>query len=202
MKDQDALERRLVALIRGAEDLLDALRSGTLMETDDVAASLTGELDTLRAAQPDHPSLLLATGARGEQLAVPVAAVRRVEQFDHEQLQRSGDTDAIRYGDSILPVLRLDELLAGGHPPRPSAPPPPAPTPHTPLAQVIVCDSSAGLLGLVVQSVEDVVPEPPAPAQPCSRPGVARRLVIDDRVTELLDLEALVGLARRRGQTL
>jgi two-component system chemotaxis sensor kinase CheA len=186
VKDQDALERRLVALIRGAEDLLDALRSG--------------QLDTPRAAQPDHPTLLLTTVAGGEHLAVPVGAVRRVEQFAHEQLQRGEDADMIRYGDSILPVLRLDELLGGGHPP--TQPPPPTPHPHPPLAQVIVCESSAGLLGLVVQSVEDVVPEPPAPAQPSSRPGVARRLVIDDHVTELLDLEALVVVARRRGQTL
>jgi two-component system chemotaxis sensor kinase CheA len=196
--DQDALERRLAALIRGAEDLLDALRSGTLLETGEVAASLTGQVDTLRAAPPEHPSLLLATGAGGAHLAVPVGAVRRLEQFAHEQLQRSGDTDVIRYGDSILPVLRLEELLGGGHPG--SSPSPTSP--QAGLAQMIVCDSSAGLLGLVVKSIEDVVPEPAEPAQPSSVPGVARRLVIDDRLTELLDLEALVGLARRRGHSL
>jgi hypothetical protein len=37
------------------------------------------------------------------------------------------------------------------------------------------------------------VTEPPVLAQPRGRRGVLRRLVIDDHVTELLDIEALVA---------
>ena len=38
--------------------------------------------------------------------------------------------------------------------------------------------------------------EPPTPAQPASRPGVEACLVVEGRVAELIDLEALVVAAR------
>jgi chemotaxis protein histidine kinase CheA len=255
-EDLHTLERGLVELTRGAEDLLDALRSGTLVPDADITTSLVGLLDVLRPvlgriqatgeeggdsrdtiadpaahvghgssdasrwsppttprAAPDpplvtgnlppaddrpsaeigEPSLLLATGAGGMHLAVSLSAVQRLEQFAPEQMLRSGDIDIIRYGDAILPLLRLADLLPGPgderrHPQAPRAE-------H---AQTIVCHSSAGSVGLVVESIEDVVPEPGFPSAPSGRPGVARRLVIAGRVTELLDVEALAVAAGHR----
>jgi chemotaxis signal transduction protein len=72
------------------------------------------------------------------------------------------------------------------------------PAPTTDELHTVVCKSSVGLVGLVVGRIEDVVPQPAAsattpPPQPPSRRGVIASLVVDDRVTELLDLETLVA---------
>jgi chemotaxis protein histidine kinase CheA len=239
-EDPHTLQRSLVELTRGAEDLLDRLRSGTLAPDAAITTSLVGLVDATRAvlveiqasgeaaqdrhrntiaalaahvrpASPeasapqddeasrelDEPSLLLATGHGGAHLAVSLAAVQRLEQFAPEQLQRSGEIDVIRYGDAFLPVLWLADLLSDARHGRGDPQ-----TPRAEHAQTIVCESSVGPLGLVVERIEDVVPQPRVPSQPSSRPGVAGRFVIDDRVTELLDIEALVTAARDRGQSL
>lgn len=184
-EDLHALERGLVQVSGRAEDLLDGLRSGTLTPTAETTRSLAALLDALRdalgriaatggpgdethessAAEVDEPGLLLATGAGGAKLAVPLSAVQRLEQIARDQLQASEDVDVIRYGGSIVPVLWLAERDPQ--------------TPHAGLAQMIVCRSSAGLLGLVVDSIDDVVAQPDAAAQP----------------TRLLDLEALAAAA-------
>jgi two-component system chemotaxis sensor kinase CheA len=57
----------------------------------------------------------------------------------------------------------------------------------------IVCDSSVGLVGLVVDRIEDVAARPPTPPQPPPRRGVSASLVVDERVTELIDVEALIA---------
>ena len=139
----------------------------------------------------DESSLLLATGTGGGHLAVSLSAVQRLERFPREIVQRSGEVDVVQYGDAILPLLRLDELLpdARADRNRSSA----AAAEHV---QTIVCHSADGPVGLVVDRIDDVVAEPSVPAQPSSRRGVIRRLVIDDRVTELLDIDALVARAR------
>ena len=59
----------------------------------------------------------------------------------------------------------------------------------------VVCESSVGPVGLIVDGIEDVVPEPLAPPQPASRRGVSACLLLGDRITELVDVEALVGEA-------
>ena len=49
------------------------------------------------------------------------------------------------------------------------------------------------MLGLVVGRIEDVVDEPVIPSQPPSRRGIVTSFIVDDRVTELIDLEALIA---------
>jgi two-component system chemotaxis sensor kinase CheA len=139
----------------------------------------------------DESSLLLATGPGGGHLAVSLAAVQRLERFPREIVQHSGEVEVVQYGDAILPLLRLDELLPDARADRNGASA--AAAEHV---QTIVCHSADGPVGLVVDRIDDVVAEPAVPAQPSSRHGVIRRLVIDDRVTELLDIDALVARAR------
>jgi hypothetical protein len=47
-----------------------------------------------------------------------------------------------------------------------------------------------------VDTIEDIVPEPIAVAQPPSRRGVTSSLILDEMVVELLDIDALVADAR------
>ena len=136
----------------------------------------------------DGSSLLLATGIGGGQIAVSLSAVRRLELFTSQRVQRSGAIEVVEYDGAVLPLLRLKELL-----PDSGVDGNGASGPDGERVQTIVCDSSGGPVGLVVERIDDVVTEPPLLAQPPGRRGVLRRLVIEDRVTELLDIDALVA---------
>jgi len=98
--------------------------------------------------------LLIATGANGIGLAFRLDTVRRLEQLRADRVERTGGTDVVQYGDTILPLIwvggALSDLpLATDSPPA--------------LLDAVVCASSAGLVALVVDRIEDVVAEPPAP---------------------------------------
>ena len=67
--------------------------------------------------------------------------------------------------------------------------------PEPTVLQTVVCESSIGLVGIVVGRIDDVLPQPATVAtpQPPSRRGVIASLVVDDHVTELLDVELLIA---------
>jgi two-component system chemotaxis sensor kinase CheA len=131
-------------------------------------------------------NMVLAHGAEGGRLAVRLTAVRRLEQFPTDDIVRLGTREIVDYRGAILPLVRVSDLLDPGRP-----------TGRAPAATVptIVCDSSVGPVGLIVDGIDDIVPEPPTPPQPPTRRGVSACLVVDDGIAELIDIEVLVGAA-------
>jgi two-component system chemotaxis sensor kinase CheA len=116
-------------------------------------------------------SLLVARGIDGRHVAFALSDVRRLERFDTAAIEHGGDREAIQYRDGLLPLLWIDETHSG----REASPEPPT---DPAIFETVVCESSIGPIGLVVDRIEDIV---------------------DDRVTEVLDVEALVVVARLVG---
>jgi two-component system chemotaxis sensor kinase CheA len=151
-------------------------------------------------------SLLLASASGGEWFAVPLSCVVRLESFDCERVEHRGAAEVIQYGGAVLPLLRIADLLAGpapGHDPSTGRSLMLTSGPGQHDFQTIVCHSTAGQIGVVVDRIEDVVSCCPATsAGPASestfRRGVAARFVLNDRVTELLDIELLIADGGRR----
>jgi two-component system chemotaxis sensor kinase CheA len=144
-----------------------------------------------RSADADTPesvpangeeSLLVAIDDGGGRIAVRLRSVHRLEQFDASSVERIGATDVVPYDGAILPLLRfgmldgrrVDQTLASRLP-------------------TVVCDSSVGLVGLVVRAIDDVVATPASPRGAPSRRGVSASLVLDAGVTEVVDLEVLIA---------
>ncbi|MEO8697338.1 MAG: chemotaxis protein CheW, partial [Acidimicrobiales bacterium] len=129
--------------------------------------------------QPTPPALLLASATDGSRIAFDMSAVRRLEQIPGESVQRSGRREVVQYRGGILPLVRVADRLGNGG------------EADTDVLHAVVCASSIGLVGLVVGRIDDVVPRPDTVAnpQPPSRRGVIASLVVDDRITELLDVE-------------
>jgi two-component system, chemotaxis family, sensor kinase CheA len=136
----------------------------------------------------DRTSLLVFADVSGSRMAVPLDAIERLEAFPRASIERSGEDDVVRYGDRILPLSPIDDLLidrrhgrryAGGG--------------TTEDLQVLIHRDGEGLVGLVVGRIIDVVDEP-LDLQPASRPGVRGTMVVDGRVTEILDLSSLVDV--------
>jgi len=129
--------------------------------------------------------LLIATGAGGSGLAFRLSNVSRLEQLRADGVERTGLTEVIQYGNTILPLLRLSEVRPGEG----------RTTDASELLEAVVCTSSAGPVAMVVDHIEDVMAEPPAPEQPLSRSGVAACVVVGGRIIEIVDVEALVAAA-------
>jgi two-component system chemotaxis sensor kinase CheA len=130
-------------------------------------------------------SLLMASDDAGSHIAIDMSTVRRLEQINGESVERSGPIEVIQYRGGILPLIRVADHLPSG----------PSGRTNAGVLQTVVCDSSIGLVGIVVERIDDVLPRPATVAtpQPPSRRGVIASLVVDNHVTELLDVELLIA---------
>jgi two-component system chemotaxis sensor kinase CheA len=136
---------------------------------------------------PEGSALLLFADRTGARMAVALDDVERLEAFPRGSVDRSGRGDVVRYGERTLRLAALDELLVD----RPRETRFPDEEPPDDL-HVLVYRDGERLLGFVVGRIIDVV-DRPLELEPASRPGVRGTIVVDGRVTELLDLSALVA---------
>jgi len=127
------------------------------------------------------PLLLFRSGDQGR-MAIPLSLVTRLEEFPRTAVERTGDQEVVQYRDRILPLVRLSSLLPTGN----DAPPGDEPV------QVVVYSDGERRMGLIVEQVLDIVEENLAGLQAASRDGISGSLVIQGRVTEMVDLEGLI----------
>jgi two-component system chemotaxis sensor kinase CheA len=143
-------------------------------------------------AARDRTSLLVFADPSGGRMAIPLELVDRLEEFPRSAAERSGLDDVVRYGDRILPLAPLEELLLERRrePRYPGEEMPEG-------LQVLVHRDGGALLGVVVGRILDIV-EQPLELQLASRQGVRGTMVVDGRVTEILDLPALLEARQER----
>ena len=134
----------------------------------------------------DHRALLVFAGPTGGRMAVPLELVDRLEEFPRAVVERSGFAEAVPYGDRILPLVPVDDLLdERRREPRRAGEDMPAEL------QVLVHRRGDDLVGLVVGRIIDIVEQPPE-LQAASRAGVSGTMFVQGRITEIIDLPALL----------
>lgn len=158
-------------------------RAGVMLNKE---SQLEGEIDINRS---ENASLLLLEGPNTERMAIPLEYVQRLEEFSSAAKEPMGDLTVVQYRKEILPIVPLTDLLDE----RRSAKRAVSPQIDTDkiLAVVIRLKDQRNMilevhriLGIVKTQVKDLTPP--------SRFGVRGSLVIQDRVTELLDVEGLL----------
>ncbi len=132
--------------------------------------------------------LLVASAQDGGKLAFRLSGVARLERFPEDDIEQVGNRDVVQYRDAILPLIRLSEVL-----PERRAVARSQRVRDNGIADTVVCRTSAGEVGLVVGSIDDVVAEPLQEAQPTSRRGVLACIVLENRIAELIDVETLAA---------
>lgn len=126
----------------------------------------------------DTERLLIVEGTDGTPLMVPLAQVTRIEEIAPERLEREPDGEVVQYRGRILPLVTLDGDVAGARPGEP--------------LHVLVHAGPHGDVGIVVARVLDVVDVAIRDRRPSSRPGIRFTAIVRDRVTQMLDLRAVV----------
>jgi two-component system chemotaxis sensor kinase CheA len=142
-----------------------------------------------------HTVLLFAAG--GGRMAIPLAQVARLEEFPRSAVERVGGRDVVQYRGEILPLVHIARVLRkhqNGHDgqrhPRSSGS---ARATGDEKVQVVVYAREGRRVGLVVGRILDIVEETLVTRSGAGRPGVLFTAVVQDRVTEFLDVEAIVA---------
>jgi two-component system chemotaxis sensor kinase CheA len=139
--------------------------------------------DTPVQAGSDGPARqsVLVCALRGDRrLAIPLSIVSRLEEFSAARVERAGDGQVVQYRGEIMPLIHLSVLLDGGD------------AVFRDPMQVVVYSDGRRHVGLVVDHILDIVEETLAVQRRSDRGFVRGSAVIQERVTDLLDVEAIV----------
>ena len=188
-----------VALILDALGL--AQRSGVISEVHDRILAEAASRGPQRSAET-HAMLLFGLRGGGR-MALPLSSVTRLEEFPYERVERSGEGAVVQYRGEIMPLVVVSEVLVERR--------------RQPRAevdddtqrgredgekvQVVVHIVQGRYVGLVVDRILDIVEEAITVQSDRPRSGTLGAAVIQGRVTELLDVDALMALAPRARRT-
>ena len=144
------------------------------------------------AAGRDKQTFLLFSGLGDSRMAIPLSSLARLEEFPVAQVEMSGNDWVTQYRGQILPLVRLAAVLEERRNRLRKLQSPPS-TDAGPL-QVLVMHHEGLSFGLVVEKILDIVEARADVKTKASRPAVLYSVLIGDRVTELLDIPAVLQI--------
>jgi len=157
--------------------------------------AMTEKADEALEKDVEKQTFLLFAGIDDSRMALPLAMLARLEEFPASQVEESGNELVVQYRGKILPLIRLDRVLEERRQ-RVREALRSAEKNAGPL-QVLVCNDDGETLGLVVEKILDIVEDQAEVKSPATRAGVLYAVVINDRVTELLDVPAIKRMSRQ-----
>jgi len=134
----------------------------------------------------DGPESLLIVTVGERRLAIPLSMLTRLEEIATDRIERVGQHEVVQYRGQLLPLSRLSTMLGE----------PVAADPET--LKIIVYTQGRRSVGLVVDAVVDIAVEEPRSRADVSAFGISGVVVVQDLVTELLDMEQAIMAADAR----
>jgi two-component system, chemotaxis family, sensor kinase CheA len=116
-------------------------------------------------------ALLVASVGQDRQVAIPLEEVTRLEEFPATSIEHVGSQELMQYRDEILPLVRLSGVLGAAGTQADDG-----------VVAVVVCSTRGRSVGLVVDAIVDIV----------EGVGLLGTAVVQERITELLDVERAV----------
>jgi len=168
-----------------------AQRANVVTETRDRA--LTGKATEAAVAAGEKQTFLLFAGPGDSRMAIPLSTLARLEEFPVAQVEMSGSRWVTQYRGQILPLIRLNVVMEERRNKLRALQAPPS-ADSAPI-QVLVLNHDGRSFGLVVERILDIVEDKADVRSPATRPCVLYAVVIGERVTELLDIPAILGSA-------
>ncbi|MEZ6017817.1 MAG: chemotaxis protein CheW [Planctomycetota bacterium] len=156
-------------------------------------AGLRGELqdrgDRLGSAESDQAgsdadSYLIFAVSPDVQMALKLDAVARLEKIPREQIEHRGAIDVVQYRGEIMPLVHLSVLFGNGARGESDASLP-----------TIVHSHEGRSIGFVLRNVVDIINDAIEIDTAGARPGILGSSVLAGRVTEILDVDAIVRTA-------
>ena len=169
-------------------DVLGLARRANVLTEDQERRRFADRGETAEA-EADKVALLVFADHEGGRMAIPLELVTRLEEFPRAELESSGPLPVIQYGEEILHLVDISRLMLERR--------------HTKRVDgvgtsgetlpVLVYEHEGRRVGVVCGQIVDVIHHDLVELQPGSRPGVAGTMVVDGRVTEVLDLPQILS---------
>jgi two-component system, chemotaxis family, sensor kinase CheA len=162
-------------------DLLGVSQLAGVSSTSAARAQAEANANRSFEVTNDHESILIV-GIGERRFALPLAHVTRLEELPVAAVRTAGDHRVIHYRDQILPLVTLADRL-GIY----------AQSQSDQNLQVLVCGAGERSVGLIVDSVFDIVDERLEYSDRTETYGVMGTTVIGGEVTDVLDIRAFVA---------
>ncbi|GGK96582.1 chemotaxis protein CheA [Planomonospora parontospora subsp. parontospora] len=133
-----------------------------------------------------HIERLLIAGIGERRVAIPLDMVTRLEEFPVQRIERVGSREVVQYRDHILPVIRLASLLGCYD------------VEEGETVPAVVYTERGRSVALVVQQIVDIVEDHIESRSDLDDDGLTGSAVIQQRVTELLDVRRAILAADPR----
>ena len=140
------------------------------------------KIDSSRAAGGGGTGERLLVTAVGERrVAIPLDTVTRLEEFPLNRIEHAGSREVVQYRGQILPLVRLSQLLgAYGE------------EPEGDTVSVVVYSEGGRSVALVVDRIVDIAENSTTARRDAEEDGLVGTAVIQQRVTELLDVRRAI----------
>jgi two-component system chemotaxis sensor kinase CheA len=158
--------------------------SGVVQESREQTKADTKHKDR---SDRDRQAFLLFRAGRFERLSVPLALVARLEEFPKSKVEHAGGRQVVQYRGKILSLVSLTSILQGEEPAE-------IPDP----VQVVVFGNGERSIGIMVDQILDIVQETVEVRQPSHSKGMLGSAVIAGKVTDILDVQAIIEASDRR----
>jgi two-component system chemotaxis sensor kinase CheA len=136
-----------------------------------------------------HQNTWLVFRAAGTaRMAIPLSSVSRLEEIPAHTVEHSGESAVVQYRGQIMPLVRVSSALQR------------ADAGETDMLQVIVYTEGGRYIGLVVDEIVDIVEQQITPEQCGKHSGVLSSAVIQQKVTDILDLNAVIANSGLRAE--
>jgi len=167
--------------------ILDVLgvgqRSNVLTESHDAVRSGTSKKDQ---AHEQCQTFLLFRAGNYERLAVPLSLVARLEEFPTSRIERADGKLVVQYREQLLRLTSLAGVLDPSNTSLTEVPNP---------VQVVVFAEGERMAGLMVDQILDIHDESIRIRKRGDRAGLSGSAVIGGKVTDFLDLPAVLRTA-------
>jgi two-component system chemotaxis sensor kinase CheA len=124
-------------------------------------------------------TLLVVSTDDDQRMAIPLEVVARLEEFPHTAIEAAGAHRVVQYRGEILPLVGLSPAAAGAADPAQHA--------------VVVLKHQRGSVGLMVDRILDIVTVAEVEPHPLASSPGSRPAIIQGRVTQIVDVDALLG---------
>jgi two-component system, chemotaxis family, sensor kinase CheA len=155
-----------------------ARRVGLLDEHSNKLAAAAAE--SRGAGRSERQSLLLVGLGKGRQAAIPLSSVARLEEFALASIEHAGETEVVQYRGEIMPLVDIPAALGYGADDGESR-------------RVVVYALDGRSYGLIVERILDILDCEAKLQHSTARAGILGSAVVQKRVTDFLDIPALVA---------
>lgn len=181
-----------VALILDAMGL--AQRANVVSEVRERAAGDKGGLSATNTKTGNRQTLLLFQPGSTGRMAMPLSLVARLEEFDRGKVEQAGEQEVVQYRGRILPLIRVANVVLTSSASASDVAVGAGAAARLPL-QVVVYAEHGRSVGLVVERILDIVEQEMVLEHPARHAGILGSLLVQQRVTDLLDVQSVVRSA-------